>query len=126
MGPIELGPTDTPDNPSGMLPVIESCDDCGACCMTVGTPPFVLDDERDEARERGVSLPMRAEIEARRRELDVTGRRDVPCLWFDNETLRCRHHSRRPQVCRDYAMGDWHCRFARRREGIDRAESRRE
>ncbi|QDU37210.1 Flagellin N-methylase [Maioricimonas rarisocia] len=121
MHPIELQSTDATDARAGTLPVIENCDDCGACCMTVGTPPFVLDEERDEARERGVSLPLRAEIQARRRELDATGRRDAPCLWFDPETLRCRHHEMRPQVCRDYTIGDWHCRFARRREGIDGA-----
>ena len=80
------------------LPVIESCDNCGACCQVVTRPPFyhVFEDLGEEAWDR---------LERRRPDLvaelhaDYQARRasggpfyGTPCIWFDPETLRCRHY----------------------------------
>lgn len=46
---------------------------------------------------------------------------EVPCLWFDTETKRCRHYEYRPETCRDPDVmfpGNEACRATRRHFGI--------
>jgi Fe-S-cluster containining protein len=106
------------------LPVIESCDDCGACCRFVSMPPFyrVFDGDGEEAWERlkrerpDLLAAFLAELKARRA---VGGPfYGTPCLWYDAETGRCRHYDLRPSDCREFAVGSDDCRDARRRAGV--------
>lgn len=43
---------------------------------------------------------------------------EVPCLWFDTETRKCRHHDHRPQICRDFDVGNEHCIRMREEIGV--------
>lgn len=107
------------------LPVIPSCDGCGACCQVVTHPPFysVFHDLGEEAWERlkrerrDLILEIVADDRARRQAGEPLS--GTPCLWYDAETRRCRHYDYRPLACREFAVGDDDCRDARRRAGID-------
>lgn len=122
------------------LPLAESCDGCGDCCLHMGYPAFML--PRKPASVEGVRtdaellrlieqgwteeelltghageshwhrLPddLRAEWEAYVSAYESTGELDRPCFWFDSETRRCRHHQYRPQVCRDFEIGSTVCK----------------
>ena len=106
------------------LPVIESCEGCGACCMVVTRPPFyhVFEDMGEAAWDR---------LERERPDLidelhaDYQARQEsggpfygTPCVWFDTETRRCRHYDYRPLACQMFEIGDEDCRDARRRAGV--------
>lgn len=50
---------------------------------------------------------------------DRTRGDDLPCLWYDAATGRCRHYEQRPEVCRDAIQpGDEACLAARERHFI--------
>ncbi len=110
----------TPD-----LPVIESCEGCGACCLVITHPPFYsvfqgLGEEgweRLKRERRDLVLEIVADHRARR----LTGEplSGTPCLWYDPESRRCRHYDYRPLACREFEVGDEECRDVRRRNGID-------
>ncbi len=71
------------------LPVI-TCENCGACCSTQGTPPFSwTGDDRP---------PPDLVWDVKRH----GGRYDasLPCLWFDEKTKLCLHYEARPEACR--------------------------
>jgi Fe-S-cluster containining protein len=111
-------------NPSQSLPIIESCDGCGACCMVVTRPPFyrVFDEEGEEAWERlrrerpDIMAAFLADSKARKeRGGPYYG---TPCIWFDEETRRCRHYEYRPLACREFPIGEEDCLDARRRAGM--------
>lgn len=93
------------------LPIVESCDHCGACCMQAGHPPYI-DDER-----QWLDFELLALLNAYLATLedDDIGR---PCIWLDLETRRCRHYEHRPQVCRDFQRGSDACRLVRWRYRI--------
>lgn len=109
---------------SRSLPIIESCDGCGACCRVVSRPPFrrVFDEGGEDTWERlkWERPDLRAEILADDRARRAAGGPDhgTPCLWLDAETRRCRHYEYRPRACRDFALGGDDCRDARRRAGV--------
>ena len=109
---------------SGMLPVIESCEGCGACCRVVTAPPFVRDFDGDgeEAWERlrreRPDLLAALLAEARARRADHAPDYGTPCTWYDADTRRCRHYDHRPRACRAFEVGSVDCRDARRRAGI--------
>ncbi len=109
---------------SSHLPVIDSCDDCGACCRVVTLPPFVrhLDGTGEEAWERlGWDRPeLKTGILDRIRALRASGEASFgsPCTWYDSDSRRCRHHDYRPAACRAFAVGGLDCRDARRRAGL--------
>lgn len=92
------------------LPLIESCDGCGACCEHVGYPPVLaIQGEPDWEAIIGAGLDeevLRA-IDERR------GDRGLPCIWYDEQTHRCRHHDLRPSICREFEMGGEDCRRLR-------------
>jgi Fe-S-cluster containining protein len=106
------------------LPVIESCEGCGACCRVVTLPPFrrVFDQAGEEAWERlrWDRPDLKAEFLDAERARKRTGEPSFgsPCLWLDLETNRCRHYDLRPSACREFAMGGIDCLGARRRAGI--------
>ena len=106
------------------LPVIESCDGCGACCQVVTHPPFYSvfhelgEDawERLKRERRDLILEIVADYRARRAAGEPLS--GTPCLWYDPDSRRCRHYEYRPLACREFAVGEDDCRDARRRAGI--------
>jgi uncharacterized protein len=90
------------------LPIIETCDGCGACCLEQGHPPFT-NDERDR-----VPYELLAPIDEYLASLesDDFGQ---PCIWLDPDTKRCGHYEHRPQVCRDFERGSELCMHVRLR-----------
>ena len=106
------------------LPVIESCDGCGACCFEQGSPPGYLlilcqpetiepDGPFADDLQRFKDLPanaIRDLLEYRERLLrgEVSG--DGICIWFNVETRRCSHYEHRPSICREEVVpGDEGC-----------------
>jgi uncharacterized protein len=107
------------------LPIVESCEGCGACCCRVVTlPPFrrVFGEEGEEAwdRLRWDRPDLRAGfLEAERaRKADGEASFGSPCLWLDLASGRCRHYEFRPRACREFAVGGVDCLDARRRGGV--------
>jgi len=92
---------------SASLPILESCDGCGACCRTVSVPPFRIDHVVDEPHERQVPQDLIEEfLPAWHVRLFVEA---SPCLWFDEATRLCRHYELRPQACRDFERNSPSC-----------------
>ncbi len=92
------------------LPVVD-CVGCGGCCLEVGHPGFFW----NPATGGGVdplwfSLPaaLRSELEVY---LDGLAEPDLgkTCVWFDPDLRRCRHYDYRPQMCRDFEVGNPKC-----------------
>ena len=99
-----MGPKSTP---RVMLPVVPStpppphepvttCQGCGICCTEQSLPPFL--DEIDFAPPD----LQREVLEARKHEADFAGQ---PCIWWDRETKKCKHHEDRPNICREFEVG---------------------
>jgi Fe-S-cluster containining protein len=111
------------DPPRG-LPVIDSCEGCGACCRVVTRPPFrrVFGEPGEDTWERlrWERPDLLAELLADERAARARGGPSfgTPCLWYDAETARCRHYEHRPRACRAFEMGGVDCGDARRRAGI--------
>lgn len=106
------------------LPIIDSCNDCGACCREQDSPPGyvmllsspnLLDDEslQNEDVERFRNLPAAAlaELRAYMHEL-LTGNleSDQPCIWLDLNSMQCRYYEHRPSICRNLEVGGQECR----------------
>ncbi|GAC1448072.1 MAG: hypothetical protein NVSMB9_30890 [Isosphaeraceae bacterium] len=110
-------------HPIRSLPVIDSCEGCGACCLVVTSPPFrrLFNEAGEDAWERlrWERPELFAELLAEDQGLQARGGPffGTPCLWYDGETGRCRHHESRPRACREFAIGGEDCRDARRRAG---------
>ena len=99
------------------LPVIETCDGCGACCLTVSAPPFQIDYVRNELTEKQVPPELQKTLlPAWEVRLHVT---DGPCLWYDEQTQRCGHYDLRPDTCRAFEINSPSCRAVREEYGID-------
>lgn len=106
------------------LPIIDNCDGCGACCMSQCSPPGYLFPKGESARhwmekrdlDRYMSLPLGAQRDLEeyieRLNRGETGDAD-PCCWFDLETRRCKWYEHRPQICRDFDVGEASCRLWR-------------
>lgn len=45
-------------------------------------------------------------------------REEVPCLWLDPLTRRCRHYEDRPPVCREFQVGSAACHRHRAVRGL--------
>jgi len=52
----------------------------------------------------------------------IDGGLDGPCIWYDAERRRCKHHEHRPQVCRDFSIGGAGCLEWRRHYRIEHPE----
>jgi Fe-S-cluster containining protein len=108
----------------GSLPIIDSCDGCGACCQVVSRPPFhrVFDEGGEDTWERlrWERPDLTAEFLADERARRASGGPfyGTPCFWFDAGTGRCRHYDYRPRACREFELGGADCRDARRRAGV--------
>lgn len=99
---------------SKQLPVIESCQGCGVCCMHMGYPAFMDPVEGSYDTDYWQSMPddVRDELVACMADYKrpADGELDGPCFWFDHETRQCKHHEHRPRVCRDFTIGEAGCR----------------
>lgn len=42
-----------------------------------------------------------------------------PCIWLDMESKQCKYYERRPQLCRDFEIGNPHCVRMREAYEID-------
>ena len=94
------------------LPIIESCDDCGACCMRTPVPPF----SPGEEEVKDVPAHLRRLIQDR---IDADQHFDpVACVWFDEQTRRCLHYDLRPDACRNFEINSDPCRMSRWDVGI--------
>jgi Fe-S-cluster containining protein len=106
------------------LPLIDSCDGCGACCRVVTLPPFVrhIDGTGEDGWERlrWDRPDLMDELSQAARSVKSTGAVSfgTPCSWYDPASCRCRHYDYRPAACRAFALGGIDCRDARRRAGM--------
>jgi uncharacterized protein len=100
----------------------EFCKNCGLCCMHMRTPPFLgpTDPQWNELADE-----LKREIESwvigpsPRYELMVKFDGKVnPCIWLDLVSGKCKHYELRPDVCRDYEVGNQSCRTIRREVGL--------
>lgn len=85
------------------LPIINSCEGCGACCSQIGTPPFLYFEIEE--------LPPHLKQEVRQYELLEPDRENSkkPCFWYDVKTKKCKEHAYRPSICRDFEIGSISC-----------------
>lgn len=93
------------------LPII-TCDNCGACCTKMGTPPFVrheLFDLREDLREEVLKY------EKEEPDREFSGK---PCFWFNIKTKKCSQYEHRPHTCRDFEVGCDPCKRWREDAGI--------
>ena len=112
------------------LPLIESCEGCGACCLEMDSPPLygvikrMLDTmsladlvrghplyARDARRFMRMPAAVRTEFDILWANRVAENTADEPCFWLDLETRQCRHYRCRPSICRDeLKRGDESCR----------------
>ena len=95
------------------LPVIDSCDDCGACCIRTPVPPFEPGEEITRDVPKDLLIPIRERIAADQH-FDL-----IPCVWYCEEGKLCRHYDYRPAACRRFEPGSDACRMSRWDVGVD-------
>lgn len=93
----------------------ESCHDCGACCMHMGTPPFIGDEWLNVPHDLRVPLLKYTYTMPPRK---AASGPESPCAWLDMTTGGCRHYEYRPSICRDFDRGSDSCLSHRERVGI--------
>ena len=109
------------------LEILKSCEGCGACCLSQESPPGYLmilslgDDMAmtDADLERFNSFPpevMQELREYRERLLAGGGHPNKGiCLWFDEQTRKCKHYDLRPDTCRnEVVLNDASCELWRK------------
>ena len=103
------------------LPVL-NCDGCGACCQSIGHPQFWRHKTGADADPHWQRLPghLKDEINEHVASLEEADMFQ-PCIWFDKQSLGCRHYDYRPQMCRDFEVDSEHCRRMRVEQGIESA-----
>lgn len=116
------------------LPVIETCNGCGACCLEQGAPPdyvalranpdFAADPTFAEDADRLTRLPTDA-MQLLNAFLEQTtapnADKNGACVWYDAATTGCRFYDWRPSTCRLFEINSPGCRIYRRRQGIEPA-----
>lgn len=93
-----------------------TCTDCGACCATQCSPPFIGTTDPEY-----LALPadVRANYDDRLGKRNADGwPDDVPCFWLTSE-FRCLHYEHRPEICREFQVGSEGCRTWRDKFLID-------
>ena len=105
-----------------------NCDDCSACCMQVGNPPFLLElvggvprlipgDDSLADYDRLFAAPAEAQAAFRAR----FGKINAVCPWLDEASQRCRHYEFRPDLCRSFEVGGKWCLRHRELRQIEEA-----
>ena len=100
----QLKPMPNTEPPASDLAAPIDCGGCGACCLHVSAPPFTA------AEHAHLPAWARAEVVGAR---DAIEGNSGSCVWFDMEAKNCRHHTIRPLVCRDFAVGGEACHLLR-------------
>ena len=113
------------------LPILD-CQGCGVCCLHMGYPAFNLPMDLLEKADAGEEFVADDLGPAALADLDRWGQMppnlrgellqviqnyqpppkgtlDQVCVWLDPGTRLCRHHTHRPQVCRDFEIGCQQC-----------------
>ena len=67
---------------------------------------------------RAPDLLLEIVVDHRTRRADGSPLVGTPCLWYDQETRRCKHYEYRPLACREFEVGGDDCHDARRRAGM--------
>jgi Fe-S-cluster containining protein len=104
------------------LPMVApaNCDGCGACCMHMGYPPFVgmFNYAARNGDPEWLSLTAELAAETRQGAVDRRGEQELPCVWLDLSTRKCKHYELRPRICRDFEIGEPSCHKFRKERGI--------
>ncbi len=112
----------------------DPCKDCGQCCMSQESPPmyvgylpgapFENEDCADARRVRNMPQALRDELTAYMKNVLTGVKPPHPtypaCLWYDAASKRCKHHDLRPDICRDFEVGDKYCQRYRIGAGLVR------
>jgi len=77
--------------------------------MTIRTPPFVWIDDGREHPEGVWNPPPAEHRDAIKTHVLSDAPGNSPCLWLDQETLKCKHYDQRPEICRDFVRGGEEC-----------------
>ena len=105
-GPSIDGPSKTIVDPGGPgRPSDEQCRclACGACCASVGYPPFNGWELAKQTRMLKQVIQWYKVHSPRDR------RTKAPCLMYDFVTGQCLIYNRRPAICRNYQEGSQRC-----------------
>jgi len=109
-----MQPNDNDSHRQSRIPliIIDSCADCGACCMQTPVPPFEPGEEAayDLSAEQTKLIADRIAADEC---FDV-----LPCVWFDAATRQCRYYDQRPNACRQFEIGSPLCRLSRSDIGL--------
>jgi Fe-S-cluster containining protein len=90
------------------------CNNCGMCCMHVNIPPFY---GPGDPTYKSCPPKLLKEIEDylnSPRYIDA----EHPCLWLNRSTGECKNYQYRPEICRDYQVGEISCRLLRTQVGL--------
>jgi Fe-S-cluster containining protein len=111
-----------------VLPIVTTCDGCGACCMEQGAPPdyialrvnphFADDPSFADDVERLRNLPAEASSSLDAYLAIDRALRPTVCVWFDADLRQCRHYDHRPSTCRVFELNGPGCHIYRRRHDI--------
>lgn len=99
------------------LPVLD-CEGCGVCCEEQGLPPRYTSPELLGFLPEELRAELAWHLEEERRVGRTRNERELPCLWYDAATRRCRHYELRPDACREFPVGGEGCLFWRGRRGV--------
>lgn len=112
-----------------VLPIVTSCEDCGACCLEQGAPPdyvalrlnphFADDPSFADDLDRLRLLPAPASRLLDEYLATDPAQRTEVCVWFDAAAARCRFYEHRPSTCRVFELNSPGCHIYRRRHGRD-------
>ncbi len=95
------------------LPIVASCEGCGACCQHMGYPSYIRATECHAAEASWLNMPADLKMELLRfmasYDEPTTGALDGVCFWYDAANECCKHHEHRPNVCRDFEVGGTDC-----------------
>lgn len=86
---------------------LKHCHNCGLCCTYMSSPPFTPDEPRWQRLDELLKIEIEHYLDSPR--YDDGG----PCLWLDLGNGRCKHYEDRPEVCREFEVGNESCRKQR-------------
>jgi Fe-S-cluster containining protein len=108
------------------LPVVTDCRNCGACCTEQSGLPvsWYLGGAFPLGERLKLPPALLAEMQAILDGWLVNGfpADNAPCVWYNAETRQCAHHDNRPEICREFEIGEKSCLDWRRRKGIDQGK----
>lgn len=95
-----------------------TCDDCGACCATMCSPPF-MPEHLDGTELSKLPVEVREDYKAGMVSRAVAGwPDDEMCFWL-TFGCQCKHYEHRPDICREFEPGSEGCQSWRDEFNID-------